>query len=61
MRFSTSAPIIALAALAASYGFQLPGKVMLADVLTKAVERQRFLTLLCLFNAYAADGIVCPS
>ena len=38
----------------------LPGKVMIADVLTKAVERPLFIALLRLFDAYASDGIVCP-
>ena len=39
----------------------LPGKVMIADVLTKAVERPLYLALLRLFDAYATDGIVCPA
>ena len=39
----------------------LPGKVMIADVLTKAVERPLFLALLRLFDAYASDGVACPA
>ena len=37
------------------------GRVMIADVLTKSVSRQLYLELLRLFDAYAADGVVCPA
>ena len=39
----------------------LPGKVMIADLLTKAVARAVFHTLVALLNKFAADGIACPS
>ena len=39
----------------------VPGRTMLADLLTKAVERAIFLQLLRLFDRYASDGIVCPA
>ena len=39
----------------------VPGKTMVADLLTKAVARQIFIELLRLLDAYAASGIVCPS
>jgi hypothetical protein len=39
----------------------VPGKVMIADLLTKAVSRAMFLELLKLFDAYATNGVVCPS
>ena len=35
----------------------LPGSVMLADLLTKAVGRQVFVALLKLLDAFAVDGI----
>ena len=38
----------------------LPGKVMLADLLTKAVARVTYVTLMRLYDAYAEDGIACP-
>ena len=38
----------------------LPGRVMVADLLTKAVSRPVFLALLKLFDAYAEDGVMCP-
>ena len=38
----------------------VPGRVMIADLLTKAVERAVFRELLRLFDRYAADGVVCP-
>ena len=37
------------------------GRVMLADLLTKAVERAIFLQLMTLFDRYSIDGIVCPT
>ena len=39
----------------------VPGRTMLADLLTKAVERAIFLQLLRLFDRYASDGVVCPA
>ena len=39
----------------------VPGRVMLADLLTKAVARPIFLELLRLFDRYPIDGAVCPS
>ena len=39
----------------------LPGRVMLADLLTKAVGRSLFDALLKLFDAYAVDGVACPA
>ena len=39
----------------------VPGKTMVADLLTKAVARQIFIELLRLLDAYATSGIVCPS
>ncbi|MBM4098126.1 MAG: DDE-type integrase/transposase/recombinase, partial [Planctomycetes bacterium] len=38
----------------------LPGRVMVADLLTKAVARVVYHELLRLFDAYAATGVVCP-
>lgn len=35
----------------------VPGRIMLADVLTKAVARAMFFDLLRLADAYAIDGI----
>ena len=39
----------------------LPGRVMIADLLTKAVARVMYHELLRLFDAYAASGEVCPA
>ena len=39
----------------------LPGRVMIADLLTKAVARALYHELLRLFDAYAASGEVCPA
>ena len=39
----------------------VPGRVMIADVLTKAVARSLYLELLRLFDAYSVDGNVCPA
>ena len=39
----------------------VPGKVMIADLLTKAVSRQLFHELIRLIRAYATDGIVSPA
>ena len=39
----------------------VPGRVMIADLLTKAVARPLFHQLLRLFDAYAVDGVVCPA
>ena len=39
----------------------VPGKVMVADLLTKALARVTYLALLRLLDAYAASGVVCPS
>ena len=39
----------------------VPGKVMLADILTKALGRVLYLQLMALFDAYAIDGVVCPT
>ena len=39
----------------------LPGRVMIADLLTKAVARVLYHELLRLFDAYAASGEVCPA
>ena len=39
----------------------VPGRIMIADLLTKAVARPLYLALLKLVLAYATDGIVCPS
>ena len=39
----------------------VPGRVMIADLLTKAVARALYHELLRLFDAYAATGIVHPS
>ena len=39
----------------------LPGRVMIADLLTKAVARVVYHELLRLFDAYAASGEVCPA
>jgi hypothetical protein len=38
----------------------LPGRVMVADLLTKAVARVVYHELLRLFDAYAATGVMCP-
>ena len=38
----------------------VPGRVMIADLLTKSVSRQLFMRLLQLFDAYSAEGVVCP-
>ena len=39
----------------------LPGKVMIADLLTKAVSRILYIQLLGLITAYARDGVACPT
>ena len=39
----------------------VPGRVMIADVLTKAVARSLYLELLRLFDTYSTDGNVCPT
>ena len=39
----------------------LPGKVMIADILTKAPARAVFLELVRLIDRYATDGVACPS
>ena len=36
-------------------------KLIIADVLTKAVARSLYMELLRLFDAYSADGNVCPT
>ena len=38
----------------------LPGSVMVADLLTKAVTRPIFIALVLLLDSYSSDGIVCP-
>ena len=38
-----------------------PGRVMLADLLTKAVARPLYLELLRLFDRYAKDGVAGPA
>ena len=39
----------------------LPGRVMIADLLTKAVSRILYIQLLGLIDAYASDGVACPA
>ena len=39
----------------------LPGKVMIADLLTKAVARALFASLMDLIRQYAESGVACPS
>ena len=39
----------------------LPGRVMIADILTKAPARVIYIDLLRLIDAYASDGIACPT
>ena len=39
----------------------VPGKTMLADLLTKAVARVTFLELLRIFDDYARSGVACPA
>ena len=39
----------------------LPGRIMLADMLTKAVPRVVFDALLRLFDAYSEHGVACPT
>ena len=39
----------------------LPGKVMVADLLTKAVARALFASLMDLIRQYAESGVACPS
>ena len=41
--------------------FHLPGRVMIADVLTKAVSRPIFLQLMSLIREYSKSGIACPA
>ena len=38
----------------------VPGKVMVADLLTKALGRALFTTLTLMLATYAVDGVVCP-
>ena len=38
----------------------LPGKVMVADLLTKAVARALFASLMDLIRQYAESGVACP-
>ena len=37
------------------------GRVMIADLLTKAVSRAIFVVLIALLDAYARSGVACPS
>ena len=39
----------------------LPGKIMIADILTKAAARSVYLELVRLLDTYAKFGIACPS
>ena len=39
----------------------VPGRIMLADLLTKAVARPLYLALLRIFDDYAVTGIVYPT
>ena len=39
----------------------LPGKIMVADLLTKAVARVLFASLMDLIRQYAESGVACPS
>ena len=39
----------------------LPGKVMIADILTKAPARVVFIELLKLIDRYSVDGVACPT
>ena len=39
----------------------LPGKIMVADLLTKAVARALFASLMDLIRQYAESGVACPS
>ena len=39
----------------------LPGKIMVADLLTKAVARVLFASLMDLIREYAESGVACPS
>ena len=39
----------------------LPGNVMVADLLTKAVARALFASLMDLIRQYAESGVACPS
>ena len=39
----------------------LPGKTMVADLLTKAVARALFASLMDLIRQYAESGVACPS
>ena len=39
----------------------LPGKIMIADLLTKAVARALFASLMDLIRQYAESGVACPS
>ena len=38
----------------------VPGTVMLADLLTKAVARATFVQLMLLLSEYASSGNACP-
>ena len=38
----------------------LPGKIMVADLLTKAVARVLFASLMDLIRQYAESGVACP-
>ena len=38
----------------------IAGRVMIADILTKALSRALFRELIGLFDRYAQDGVVCP-
>ena len=58
------APAAYLAARDAIVLRHVPGRVMIADVLTKAVARSLYLELLHLFDTYhwySADGNACPT
>ena len=39
----------------------VPGRTMIADLLTKAVSRVIYMELMQLFDRYATDGAVCPA
>ena len=39
----------------------LPGRVMIADLMTKACARVTYIELLRLIDSYARDGVACPA
>ena len=60
-QFDQLEPLPVLKGAWSSWAAHVSGRVMIADLLTKAVARVTFHTLLDLFDRYPTDGVVCPA